>query len=84
MATNHAHIRAQQRCIPPLVIEWLLNFGQRQASHGATKITLDKKAKRNLASEVGKPVVTQLSRFLNAALIVDADTDQVITVMWRH
>lgn len=83
-STHHAQVRAQQRCIPPLVIEWLLNFGQRQESYGATKISFNKKAKRDLASEVGKPVVAQLGRFLNAALIVDADTDQVITVMWQH
>ena len=82
--SNHALIRAQQRCIPALVVEWLLNFGTRSPSNGALRISFDKRSKRELASEVGKPVVKQLGRFLNAALIVDADTEKVITMMWLH
>jgi len=82
--SDHAQVRAQQRCIPPLVIEWLLTYGHRQTSHGAEKIRFDKRAKRELASEVGTPIVKQMSRFLQASIVVDPVSDQLITVMWNH
>jgi hypothetical protein len=82
-SSQHAQVRAQQRCIPPLVVEWLLAYGRRTPSHGAIQVSFDKRARRELSRDVGKPMVSQVGRFLNTALVVDPDTDQLITVMWR-
>ena len=82
--THHAQVRAQQRCIPPLVMEWLLAYGSRTTSYGAVRVSFDKRSRRELARDVGRPVVKQLGRFLNAAIVVDPTDDQVITVMWAH
>lgn len=82
--TSHAHVRAQQRCIPPLVMKWLLEYGTRSPSYGAIKVQFDKRGKRALAQEVGQPIVKQLSRYLNTSLVVDPSDDTVITVMWNH
>jgi len=82
--TKHAVTRAQQRCIPPLIVEWLLAYGRRSRSYGAQRVSLDKRARRELTRDVGGPVVKQLSRFLNTSLVVDPGTDEVITVMWNH
>lgn len=81
--SRHAQLRAQQRCIPPLGLEWLLAYGSRKPSHGAQRVTFDKRARRDLARDVGSPVVSQMSRFLNTAVVVDGDSDRVITVMWN-
>ncbi|MDP6652334.1 MAG: hypothetical protein QGF90_09550 [Gammaproteobacteria bacterium] len=39
MNTTHAAIRAQQRCIPPLVDQWLSQFGEEEYDgHGGTQV----------------------------------------------
>ncbi len=82
--TRHAAVRQQQRRIPPLVIDWLLAYGRRDASVGAVKIRFDRRGRKELAREVGERVVSLMSKYLNAALVVDRDTDRIITVEWLH
>ncbi len=82
--TRHAAVRQQQRCIPPLVIDWLLAYGRRDPSAGAVKVRFDRRSRKQLARDVGEQAVSHLSKFLNAALVVDRDTDRVITVEWLH
>lgn len=82
--TQHAGIRQQQRCIPPLIIEWLLSYGRRERSAGAVKVRFDRKSRKELARDVGDRVVSHMSKYLNAALIVDQESDRVITVEWLH
>jgi hypothetical protein len=74
----------QQRAVPPLVIEWLLSYGHRESSHGADRISFDKRSRRDLARDVGCQVVNRLSKYLAAQVVVDRDSDAVITVMWRQ
>ena len=82
--TRHAEVRLQQRCIPALIVDWLLAYGKREASAGAVKVRFDRRGRRDLAREVGSRAVSQMSKYLNAALVVDRDTDCVITVEWLH
>lgn len=82
--TNHAAIRRQQRGIPPLVIDWLLAYGQREKSRGATKVRFDRKARKALARDVGCRTLSLMSKYLSVALVVDPETDLVITVEWLH
>jgi hypothetical protein len=82
--TRHAAVRQQQRCIPPLVIDWLLTYGRRESSFGAVKVRFDRQARKELAREVGERVVSHLSKYLSAALVVDRDTDRILTVEWLH
>ncbi len=79
--TRHAQVRAQQRCIPPLIVDWLLAYGTRQSSHAAERVVFDKRARRALGRGVGPTVVKQMSRFMNTAIVVDPATDEVITVI---
>lgn len=82
--TRHAAVRQQQRCIPSLVVDWLLSYGARAPSAGAIKIRFDRRGRKDLAREVGNRAVSLMSKYLNAALVVDPDTDKVITVEWLH
>lgn len=82
--SKHANIRAQQRCIPPLIVDWLLTHGHRTSSHGAVRLVFDKRSRKSIAKEVGTVVIHQLSKFLNVEAIVDPATDVVITVQWKH
>jgi len=65
-------------------MEWLLAYGHRTPSSGAVQITFDKQARRQLAKDGGTAVVKHLGRYLDTAIIVDPDTERIITVMWRH
>ena len=80
--TKHASIRVQQRCIPPLIVNWLLEYGRRERAQGADRITFDKKSRKELARDVGTPVVKQMSRYLNTCIVVDSETETMITAMW--
>ena len=80
--SQHATVRRQQRCIPPLIIEWLLSYGHRESSFDAVKICFDGRARKELAKDVGERVLSLMSKYLCVAAIVDRDTDEVITVQW--
>ena len=82
--TRHAKVRFQQRCIPPLVVDWLLAYGRRTSSYGAVRVSFDRQSRRELSRDVGRPIINQLSRFFDASLIVDSETDRVITAMWNR
>lgn len=81
--TRHASVRQQQRCIPPLIVDWLVRYGSRQqAASGASILFFDKVSRRRLAQDVGAPVLDALDSMLDAFLVQAAD-DAIITVGWR-
>jgi hypothetical protein len=81
-ATQHAHTRSQQRGIPPMVIDLLLQFGSRErAGDGCSKVFLDKRDRRRLEAYAG-PLNRQLEPFMDIYLVVSPQ-DQVITAAHR-
>lgn len=47
--THHSACRAQQRGVPPMIIDFLIQFGARQHdAHGAEVVYFDREAKRRL------------------------------------
>jgi len=80
--SQHAAVRRQQRCVPPLILEWLLSYGHRESSFGAVKIRFNGRARKELAKDVGDRVLSLMSKYLSVAAIVDRNTDEVITVQW--
>jgi hypothetical protein len=77
----HASMRCQQRGIPPLIRQWLQDFGSEVATHGATKRYFDRRAKKRLTAAVAAQVVDRLGGLLNV-YIVEGD-EQVITAGHR-
>ena len=82
--TRHAAVRRQQRCVPPLIIEWLLSYGRRESSFGAVKVRFDGRARKDLAKDVGVRALSLMSKYLSVAAVVDRNTDEVITVEWLN
>lgn len=81
-ATRHAQVRRQQRCIPPLAIDLVLQFGSRQrAGDGCSKVFLDKRDRRRLQAHAGA-LNRQLEPFMDIYLVVSPD-EQVITAAHR-
>jgi len=67
--SRHASVRCQQRGIPPLILEWLLEFGSEVRTHGAAKRYFDKAARKRLERSVGAQVVDRMGDLLNLYLI---------------
>lgn len=81
--TQHAETRCQQRGIPPLVIDLLLQFGVCEpAGIGARKVFFDKPAKRRVKAYAG-PIAGLLDEHLDVYLVVN-DSDTVITAAHRY
>ena len=51
----HAAIGVRQRAVPPLVVDWLLEYGPRAlAGQGVEKVYFDKQARRDLKRSIGR------------------------------
>lgn len=72
--SQHAQVRCQQRAIPPLIRQWLLEYGAEVPSHGSVKRFFDHAARRRLAAAVGPQVVDRLGSLLNAYLVESDET----------
>jgi len=81
--TSYALERSQQRCIPPLIIHWLCQYGSRKRNHNGTILCyFDKKSMHLISSDVGQVVIRRLSDLMNAYLVIAGD--QIITVGHRY
>lgn len=67
MNSTHANVRAQQRCIPPLVDQWLDAYGHEEYDgRGAVVIFFNKDSRRRLERDLGHHPIAQLSQYLDA------------------
>ena len=81
--TNHAFIRAQQRSLPPVVVEWLMNFGEEQhLGSGLTRYTFSRRSWRRLEAHLGRVGLTEQDKVKSAYVIV-ADDSSVVTIGHR-
>lgn len=80
--SKHARARMQQRCISPLIAEWIMDFGTSRRSDGADLIALDRKGRKLLREHVGQSVYNQISGLLDT-LVVLADDGTIITAAHR-
>lgn len=72
--TRHAHIRASQRGIPPLLVEWLLDFGSCRPADGAEVFYFDKESRERLRKYAGRQALSKLDRLLNIyAVVIEPD-----------
>lgn len=73
--TKHAAVRQQQRGIPQLMVDLLLDFGSSEPSgNGTFLFFFDKPAKRRLESYVG-PLAKNFQEYLDVYAIV---TDKAV------
>lgn len=92
-ATDHAQKRAQQRGVPPLVMHWLLDYGEEAFDgHGGVVRYFSPRSIRQMEREFGPTPLKRLSEYLRCYLVQDSKRGQVITVgkrqpgrrIWRH
>jgi ActR/RegA family two-component response regulator len=81
--TEHASKRAQQRAIPPIVVEWLMRFGAQRWSRGASVYEFDKEGRRRLRRHLGQRLFASIEPWLDAYAVVGGER-RVVTVGWRQ
>jgi hypothetical protein len=82
--TMHAETRVQQRGIPPMVIDLLMQFGSASRCGGAERLIFDKLALRRLRRHLGGDRGLKLiDRWLNVYAII-GDNGQLVTVAHKH
>jgi hypothetical protein len=74
MNTHHVQIRTQQRSIPPLVMQWLEDFGDEvHDHHGGIILHFGKRARRRLAKVVGREPVKRMNDWLSTYMVISTD-----------
>lgn len=83
--TNHASLRSQQRGIPPLVSEWLMDYGTEvYDGHGGVVRYFTPKSVRKIEKIVGREPVRRMSEFMRCYLVQSSYNGSVLTIGKRH
>lgn len=81
--SRHARQRMKDRSIPPLIVEALLDFGERApCGGGAESCYFTKRSWRRYSAHLGSEA-RHFERYRSAYAIVAGD-GQVVTTCWRH
>jgi hypothetical protein len=81
--SQHATVRSQQRCIPHLVLDLLLQFGASEPSgDGTHKMFFDKSARRHVHAYVG-PMARLVDEHLDVYAVVSDVEGKIITAAHR-
>lgn len=84
MNSRHAAVRAQERCIPPLMDELLDRYGKEQYDgHAAVVVYLDKASIRSMERDFGRRPVSRLSEWFDAYKIRALSDGSTITTGHR-
>ncbi|MGZ8173716.1 MULTISPECIES: hypothetical protein [Methylobacter] len=78
--TYHAAIRSQQRGIPPLIMQWLDQFGEEQFDgHGAIIRYFSRASRREMEREFGSDLVSKLAQYFKAYKVENHDGTVITT-----
>ncbi len=81
--THHARLRSQQRSIPSVVRDALIDFGERRrAGEGAESVFFTKKSWKRLKAYMGSDISRAFEKYRNCYLI-EAGDGVVITEAFR-
>ena len=80
MFSKHAMHRNQQRCIPPIVHDWLTRYGTEQYDgHGRCLVFFTKPGIRKMEIELGKHFVQENKKYLNVYRVESSRNGTIIT-----
>ena len=81
--TKHAKRRQSERCIPPFIVDALIDFGdERYVGEGCRSYSFAKSSWKGFARYMGK-AISAYDRYRDIYLVI-ADDGAVLTVAWRH
>lgn len=81
MTTKHFVTRAQQRGIPPLIDQWLDEYGEQIFDgHGGVLIAFTKRSIKAMERDFGRRPVSRMSEYLNAYKVESSHDGETITI----
>ena len=84
MLTKHAAIRMKQRGIPPVIVDWLQQFGAEEFDHhGAIRYFFDKRSLKHLQSYLGTQTAGVVEQYRRCYVVVGMD-GSVVTTGYLH
>lgn len=84
MLTEHATKRLKQRGIPPLIRNWLIDYGKANYDgHGAVIRYFNKNSIRKMEKALGREPIRRMSEFLRCYLVQSID-GAIVTIGKRH
>ncbi len=85
MFTNHSKYRNQQRCIPPIIHNWLSEFGDEvYDGNGGIKVYFSSRSKRKMEREFGRHFIRENIKYLNIYRVESCANGMVITSGWKN
>lgn len=85
LQSAHASIRAQQRGVPPLIQDWLLDYGEEQFDgHGGVVRYFSHQCIREMERNIGRAPLKRMSEYLRCYLVQSSRDGTVITVGKRY
>ena len=85
MQTRHATHRAQQRGIPPIVGQWLDDFGEElHDGHGGVIRFFSRRSIRALERGIGREPVRRMWEFLDSYKVESSHDGRTITIGRRY
>jgi len=81
MNTRHADTRSQQRGIPPLVSQWLEQYGREEYDgRGGVRLYFDKRSIRAMERDFGREPVRRMESYLHSFKILSTRDGTTITI----
>lgn len=85
LQSTHASVRAQQRGVPPLIQEWLLDYGEEQFDgRGGIVRYFSHQGIRRMKRCIGRTPLERKSEYLRCYLVQSSSDGTVITVGKRY
>jgi hypothetical protein len=85
VSTRHAQLRAQQRGIPPLIDQWLDEYGEViYDGRGAMQLVFTRKSVRRMERDFGREPMRRLNEYMDAYKVVGSCDGRCITIGHRY
>ena len=83
--TQHAKERSVERTIPPMIVEFIIEFGDSiDAGDGARKYILTKRSMRELRQRAGREITKALDFYRSRYAYVVANGNRILTVAYAN
>ncbi len=83
-ATKHCAVRNQQRCLPPIVHEWLSTYGsETHTTEGAVIVEFTRQGIRRMEKALGRHFLHENKKYLQAYRVERIMDGRIITAGWR-
>ena len=83
--SKHASRRMQKRSVPPIVLDWLQDYGSEQYDgRGAVIRYFDRAAKERLKRVYGHQFVRTSKKYLAVYMVEDVAGQSLVTVGYRN